>query len=239
MSARITLRYEVLPAEAESWVLPEDTMPESAPHDRVVELIRNQLQHHVARTGRAALVGRNLAIRWVKERWRIGVDPDVCLVEPPPPEGDEVESVCTWMPGHHAPALAVEVVSGSNAYKDYASAPERYAACGTRELWVFDPKLAGPRARGPFRLQQWLRDEDDGFRRVYAGDGPFFSPTVSAWVFAVSEGRQLRLADDRDGTSWWTTGEEAERAAKEAERAAKEAALARIAELEAQLGRKS
>jgi hypothetical protein len=43
----------------------------------------------------------------------------------------------------------------------------------------------------------------------------------------VEEARSLSIADDAKGTSWWMTGEEAERAAKEAERAAKEDALQR------------
>jgi len=227
-TARITLRYDV-PATTASWVLPEEPMPESTPHDHTVELIRCLLAHWVARTARNAQVARNLAVRWLREHPNVGIDPDVCLIEPKTPEGDELESLRTWLPGHPAPRLAVEVVSGSNARKDYVSAPERYAASGTTELWVFDPRLAGPRAQGgPFRLQQWLRDDDEVFRRVVAGDGPFFSPAVQAWVFAVDEGRKLRIAADAEGTRWWETAEEAERAAKEA-------ALARVAELEALL----
>lgn len=239
MSATTRIKLQVdVPATAESWVLPEETMPESSPHDHTVELIRDLLEHYIARTGRDAQVARNLAVRWDREHWRIGIDPDVCLIAPRTPEGKELDSLCTWLPGHSPPLLAVEVVS-SNPRKDYVTAPERYAASGTRELWVFDPKLVGARnLGGPFRLQQWLRDEDDTFRRVFAGEGPFFSPALNAWVFAVDEGRRVRVADDREGTSWWTTAEEAERAAKEAALAAKEAALARIAELEAQLAGK-
>lgn len=229
--ARIKLQFDV-PATAESWVLPEETMPESTPHDHTVELIRDLLEHYVARTGRDAQIARNLAVRWDREHWRIGIDPDVCLIAPRTPEGKELDSLCTWLPDHSAPLLAVEVVSASHPRKDYVIAPARYAASGTRELWVFDPKLAGPRALGgPFRLQQWLRDDDGSFRLVFTGDGPFFSPALDAWVFAVDEGRRLRIADDREGTRWWETAEEAERAAKEA-------ALARIAELEARLATK-
>lgn len=47
---------------------------------------------------------------------------------------------------------------------------------------------------------------------------------LRAWLFAVDEGRKLRLADDREGTAWWHT---------EAEHA-----RARIAELEAELRRR-
>jgi hypothetical protein len=33
-------------------------------------------------------------------------------------------------------------VSPNHATKDYAVAPEKYAASGTGELWIFDPELA-------------------------------------------------------------------------------------------------
>jgi hypothetical protein len=60
---------------------------------------------------------------------------------------------------------------------------------------------------------------------------------VGGWLFAVDEGRSIRIASDEAGTAWWMTREEVERAAREAERAAREAALRRVAELEAALGR--
>lgn len=112
---------------------------------------------------------------------------------------------------------------------------------------MFDPELAGPRSLGgPFRLQLWTRDDEGGVARVYAGEGPVKSPAIGAFLIAVEEGTRLRIAHDLAGTSWWMTAEEmersdkeAERAAKEAERAAKEAALARVAELEAELARRS
>jgi hypothetical protein len=71
--------------------------------------------------------------------------------------------------------------------------------------------------------------------------GPARSEALWCWLFAVDEGR-LRLAGNADATDWWLTPEETERAAREAvraaaetERVAKEAALARVAELEAEL----
>ncbi|MBI2391859.1 MAG: Uma2 family endonuclease [Deltaproteobacteria bacterium] len=218
-------------------------MPESQPHDQTIDLLKAILLAWVARTGRSAQVARNLAVRWEEREPNVGVDPDLCVIEPRTPEGDELESLCTWKRGHVAPRLAIEVVS-SKPRKDYATAPEKCAAAGVEELWVFDPKLVGPRSGGgPNRIQIWRR-EDDGFRRIYAGEGPAWSPLLSAWAVAVHEGQRLRVADDREGTQWWLTAEEreraakeAERAAREAERAAKEAALARVAELEAQLGK--
>ncbi|MGZ3456548.1 MAG: hypothetical protein ACXVEF_43485, partial [Polyangiales bacterium] len=66
--------------------------------------------------------------------------------------------------------------------------------------------------------------------------GPFFLTTLGAWAFATEEGQRLRFADDREGTRWWHTAEEAAREAERVMRAERDAALARIAELEAKLG---
>jgi Uma2 family endonuclease len=233
----------------EEWALAEGTVPEARAHDLTVELVRALLAHW-ARTARPrAQVGSNLAVGWDEARPQIGVDPDVYLVDPAPPEGDDVTGLRLSEPGHEAPLVAVEVVSASHPTKDYVAAPEKYAECGAQELWVFDPLLAGPRAHGgPHRLQLWVR-EGGSLVQVYRGDGPVRSPAVGGWLVAVEEGSRLRLADDREGTHWWPTGEEAERADKEAalaqkdaavalaasERREKDAALARIVELEARL----
>jgi Uma2 family endonuclease len=235
---RVTLRYDV-PRASDDWTLSEEPVPESRSHDLTVDLLRALLAHWAGRTQRDAIVGRNIAVRWERDRPQIGVDPDVYVVEPPPPERDALKSLRLWEPGHRAPLLAIEVVSASNSKKDYASAPEKYAASGVRELWIFDPQLVGPKAHGgPVRLQIWSRDETGSFARGYAGDGPAHSSAIGAWLFVVDEGARLRIADDAAGISWWTTAEEAERTAKEAERTAKEAALRRIAELEAELARR-
>lgn len=225
---KITLRYEIA-AAPDDWVLPEEPVPESQPHDLTLDLLKAILVHWIARTKLNAQVARNLAYRWVQQNPQIGVDPDLCLLVPATPEGEDLESLCTWHAGHHPPRLAVEVVSKNHPYKDYVTAPERYAANGTEELWVFDAKRVGPRASGgPFRLQQWVRNHDDEFVRVAAGEGPFFSRALNAWVFAVNEGRRIRIADDRDGTAWWKTAEETARDEMDAARA-------RIAALEAEL----
>lgn len=220
----VTLRYDVEPTR-DDWVLPEEPVPESLLHSQAVDLIKALLLHWVARTGLDAQVAPNLAFRWVEKHPKVGVDPDLCLISPSTPEGDELESLRAWAPGHSVPKLAIEVVSKGHPYKDYVTTPEKYAASGVPELWIFDPAMAGPKARGgPHRIQIWLRNREGAFERAYAGDGPAFSPALRAWLFAVDEGRKLRLADDREGTSWWHTEAEA--------------ALARIAELEAELRRR-
>lgn len=213
-------------------------MPESVIHDQAVELLKALLAAWAARSG-SAFVARNLAVRWDEAHPQIGVDPDVCVLSPSPPDAANLRSIRTWLPGHAAPILAVEVVSETNPHKDYGIAPDKYAASGTNELWVFDPLLAGPSAHGgPVRLQIWHRRDDGDLVRIYAGDGPARSPTLNAFLVVTDEGRKLRVAENDTATTFWLTAEEAERTAKEAERNAKEAALARVAELEAALAKK-
>lgn len=237
LAPRVTLKYDV--ERRDDWTVPEETVPESRPHDLTLDLLKALLSAWAARTGRNAQVGRNLAVRWNEENPRIGTDPDIYVVEPPPPEGDQVESLRLWVPGHHPLLLAIEVVSPNNALKDYAQAPDKHAVAGTRELWVFDPDLRGPRAHGgPVRLQIWSRRPDDSFERSYAGDGPAFSPVLGAWLFPTGDGQVFRIADDPGGDQRWLTALEQAEIRSEQERQAKEAALARVAELEAALARR-
>jgi Uma2 family endonuclease len=195
-----------------SWYIEDDEkVPQSSEHRLRALRLDALFQGWKARTGRDVLVGGELALRWDEAEPRAGVDPDVYIVEPPPPEGAKVTSLRTWEPGHHPPLLAVEIVGPSNAGKDYS--PKRYAASGTRELWIFDPELAGPKATGgPFRIQVWRRDDAGTFARVYTGEGPVFSPAIGGWLFAVDGGQALAIADDEAGTRWWLTPEESERA---------------------------
>lgn len=233
--------YEVPDAD-ESWELEEEDMPESAWHDAVIELMKLILRAWAERVGIDAMITSNLALRWNRARWKVGVDPDVAVYVPPPPDGLQTSSVCTWEHGHHPPRVAVEMVSKSTAAKDYVTGPDQYAASGTAELWVFDPHRYGPKVHGgPFALQVWRRDESGDFRQIYRGDGPCWSPEMSAWL-VVHDGVRLRLADDRDALHLWpTTTERAEvareRAEAERERAEaeRERAVQRSAQYEAEI----
>lgn len=229
--------------DPERWVLKDDeTTPETALHDKVTALLRLVLEHWVKRAGLDAYVGSNIALRWNAARPSIGVDPDLYVVQPAPPgaERDAIDSLCTWKPGCSAPKLAVEVVSKTNATKDYSESPDKYAAAGVKELWVFDPEYAGPKsAGGPHLLQVWQRNGRGQFVRVYRGDGPARSALLDAWIVVTDRGRRLRVSDDEAATQLWPTGEEAERAAKEAERAAREKVEAELATLKQQLARQT
>jgi hypothetical protein len=122
--------------------------------------------------------------------------------------------------------VAFEVVSEETAEEDYLHKPKKYALSGTRERWIFDPLLVGPRgAHGPHRLQVYRRLPSGALSRVYAGEGPAQSAELGAWLVLADGGRKLRLADDPEGQRLWPTAAEAERDQKERERAQKDAAL--------------
>ncbi len=215
---------------ADAWVLPEVPVPKSHAHNLLVTYLVALLSAWVQREKRDALVVRNLALRWMEEHPRVGLDPDVALVEPVPPDVLKLKSLCTWKPGHAVPSLAIEVVSESHPYKDYMDIQERYAECGGSELWVVDTELQGPaRFGGPHLLQVWSIDAHGSFTRVYAGDA-YRSPTLDAWVRVTPQG--VVLSNDAAGDKRWLSPEEsgrAERDARLAERAA------RLAEREARL----
>ena len=233
-AVRIELRYAVRTREAE-WAVPDNwPVPQSVPHSLAVKHLAAVLSHWASRAGRPLFVAQSLAVRWLEDRPQVGIDPDVCLLDPPPPEVDTLVSLRLWKPGHVAPPLSIEVVSDNHPYKDYVDVPERYAAFGARELVVFDPRLIGPKALGgPFAIQVWRRDAGV-FERQYAGPGPAFCETLGAWLLVVDA--MPEIADDRAGLQRWPTEQSYERAEKERERAQKELALAeREREREARL----
>jgi len=210
----ISLRYAVAPSR-EAWELPEGPVPESTTHRDAADDIKQVPDEWVRRTGRSARIVCNLAIGWDLAHRGRGVDPDVCVLEPPPSD-PHIRSLRTWDPGHVVPRICFEVVSESHPYKDYAEVPERYAAMGTRELVVFDPLLAGPVALGePVPLQIWRRTDASTFERVYSGEGPAFREERGAWLHP--DGPLLRFTDDREGTRPWLTA--LERALADKERA--------------------
>jgi len=188
-----------VPFWSEQWVLEDEvTMPETSEHRLTCELLEMILRAWIARTARDAAVYANLALRWDEEHPAVGVDPDVCLVDPTPPD-PKLRSLRTWEPGHTAPRVAVEVVSRDTAEKDYLEGPAKYAASGTRELWVFDPERRGRGVLGPSLLQVSRRMEDGALRRVFAGDAPAYSDELGAWLVVTDDGTRLRLADDEAG----------------------------------------
>jgi Uma2 family endonuclease len=222
------------------WLLDEETMPESPLHDSILDLLKLILLAWAARTGRDALIARNFACRWDPDDARVGLDPDLCLIEPAPPRdaaGLDVTQLHTWEPGHAPPRLGIEIVSPTTAAKDYEDAAARYARLGTREVWIFDPLLQGPSSTGgPFVVQVW-RQQEGMMQRVHAGSGPAWSEELGAWLVVTGGGHRLRIADDRDGQQLWPTPDEFEHAAlqqsEQARAEAERASLVQAARAEA------
>jgi len=216
----VALRYPV-GVRLEDWLMPEDTVPESVVHNEAALHLDLLLRAWIVRTGRAARVARNLAIRFLEAHPRVGIDPDVCLVEPVPEDFQTAGSLRLWQPGHQPPPLCIEVVSTHHPNKDYTTIQDRYAALGAGEVVIFDPTLAGPRALGgPVHLQLWRRDPVGVLDRVAFGNDPVYSEVLDAWL--VPQGPLVEIAHDRQAERPWLTGEAHERAEKERERAEKE-----------------
>jgi Uma2 family endonuclease len=206
--AVVSLRYPVRP-NPEAWVIPEGPVPESTAHQAAVYRIYGLLTAWARRVSgeRSIRLGQELAVRWLEQHPRTGIDPDVCVLEPAPADFDDLTSLRLWEPGRLPPRLAIEVVSASHPYKDYASIQERYAAMGVEELFVFDPLLCGPPSLGgPVALQLWRRDSARWFERVHFGSEPVHSLVLDAWF--IAEGRTLHVSDDRNGTRRWLTDSE-------------------------------
>jgi len=206
-----------VPRWSARWVLEDGvTMPESSEHRATCEALEDILRTWTQRTGRDAAVFGNIALRWDEAHPAVGVDPDVCVVAPAPSEPD-VRSVRTWVAGHAAPMVAIEVVSRDTAAKDYLDGPPRYAASGVGELWIFDPARHGRGLTGESSvLQVWQRSRSGDLLQVYAGDGPAYSEALGGWLVVTDKGTRLRVSDDEAGTALWPTAAERERARAEA-----------------------
>ncbi len=217
-STFVALRYAIVP-DGDAWVLPEGKVPESIPHERAAERLKSVLVEWAKSLDRPVTIARNFAIRFWRDAPRVGIDPDVCVLDPPPPGVDQAGSLMLWREGRCPPSVSFEIVSENHPHKDYRDVHERYAAMGAPELCVFDPLLAGPAALGgPVAIQLWRRDETGTFERVYAGEGPVHCQALSA--FLRVRGQHLIVSDDPQGLREWLPA--AERADQERERADQE-----------------
>ncbi|MGB0680932.1 MAG: Uma2 family endonuclease, partial [Polyangiales bacterium] len=169
---------------------------------------------------------------WMREEPLVRISPDVYILDHPPLP-PEPASWQTWMPGHHAPSFAVEVVS-ENWRKDYVEGPKKYAALGCPELVIFDPEaMCGPVSPARVPLQVWRQTGAPGsLEQVHAGSGPDYAQRLDAWLVPVHQGgrTRLRLAYDAHGKLWVPTSAEA---SKRAERAQQQAEQAQAREAEA------
>jgi len=208
----VAVQYS-LPESLPEWELPEVPVPESPEHDEMADRLRALLVAWLARSGRPGAVRRNLAIRWDQSNPRVGVDPDVCWLDRVPPGffAGQVNSLKLWLAGHQVPPLAVELVSQSHPYKDYARVQDKYAVVGVQELWVYDPRRFGPASLGgPVLLQLWERTPAGVLVRRHHGDEPVRSPLLGAWLIPTPADH-LVVAESAEGDRPWLTLAEQER----------------------------
>jgi Uma2 family endonuclease len=176
------------------WYLDEDDMVESWEQGAIIRTLLSSLEELARlKAWRKVLFGADNYFAWLPDEPRVRVSPDVYLVddppEPPIPAGWQ-----TWLPGHHPPRWAVEIVS-SDWKKDYEEAPAKYAQLGCRELILFDPDVARAAVSGKSRvaLTAYRRGQDGLFVQTYSGTGPVFSAELDAWLGVRLEGPVARL----------------------------------------------
>jgi len=212
-----------------------ETVPESRWHRRLCELLAESIERALAGRG---LVSSDQFLYWDPANPKRCLAPDVAVRIGAPHE--LLKSWKTWERG--APHVGVEIVSDVDASElRFEEKLERYRQAGIAEIVRFERESSEP-----IRIWDWV--DGDVVERDLADPEALRSDALGAFWCCYADpelGVMLRLANDRHGAEIWPTNAEAERAAREAERAAreaervaKEAALARVAELEAELARR-
>ncbi|MBI4862305.1 MAG: Uma2 family endonuclease [Candidatus Riflebacteria bacterium] len=222
----------------------EDDMGEGVEQGEIIRLVICCLKELARERGwENVLVAGDQFFAWVPSEPLVRVSPDVYLLDDPPPP-PWPPSWQTWLPGHRAPRVAIEIVSSDGWQKDYDEGPAKYAQLGTSELVIFDPDavLGETRERGRTPLTVYRREPDGAFVRVYAGAGPAGSVELSAWFVAVSDGKvaRIRVARDEAGRDLVPTADEARKVAessRDEERRAREVAEREVERLRAELDR--
>ena len=156
-------------------------------------------------------IGHDQFFAWREDHPLVRVSPDVYLYDDPPPR-PLPKMWQTWLPEHHEPRFAVEVVS-EEWQKDHDDNPLKYAQLGTSELVVFDPEAAAGRTRSKRRvaLQVFRRAPDGAFVEVYKGAGPVPAQELDGYLVVQRDGDavSLRLARDSAGRDIVPTENEA------------------------------
>jgi hypothetical protein len=218
-----------------------ESVPESRWHRRLCELLAESIERALAGGG---LVSSDQFLYWDPADPKRCLAPDVAVRVGTPHE--LLKHWKTWERG--APHVGVEIVSDVDASElRFEEKLERYRCAGIGEIVRFERESSEP-----IRIWDWV--DGDVVERDLADPEALRSDALGAFWCCHTDpelGVMLRLSKDRDGSEIWPTHAEAERAAREAERAAreaeraareveraaKEAALARVAELEAELAR--
>jgi Uma2 family endonuclease len=206
-----------------------ELMPEGRWHRLATEALAQSIEHELSRQ---VLVSCDQFLYWDPTNPKRRLAPDVALRLGSPSE--LLSPWKTWERG--APHVGVEVVSPPDASDlRLEEKLERYRQAGVTEVVRYDHDAL----ERPLRIWD-LIDGDLVERDLTDPEGLRCDALGFYWrVYPDPElGTTLRLTRDREGKQLVMTPAEADRARLAAEHAAKDAALARIAELEAELARK-
>jgi Uma2 family endonuclease len=201
----------------------EEQVPEGIIHFRLRTTLFLVLEHRLQGT---ALLGSDQFVYWDPTNPRACVSPDIYVRLGGPL--DLPNTIKTWV--HGAPHLGVELVSPSDRRNpDLEERLERYRRCGIAEVVRFDNEKPDQ----PLRF--WDLFDGDLVERDPSGPEATRCDLLGGYWHVHTDpkfGPQLRLADHADGSGLWLTAEEAALAEHEAART-------RIAELEAELRRRT
>ncbi len=195
-------------------------------HRRASEALASSIERAF---GGNALVSSDQFLYWDPTNPKRRLAPDVAVRVGAPAE--LVTSWKTWERG--APHVGVEIVSDSDASElRFEEKLERYRQAGVAEVVRFDRDDI----QRPIRICDLV--EGDMVERDLTDPEAFHCDALGLywWLHTDAElGVTLRLSREQATGALVLTPAEAERAAKDDERREKEAALARIAELEAEV----
>ena len=168
----------------------EETVPESAEHQRLVDLLYAGL---AARYRDAEDVAVHCRLAWFPDRddTRVRLDPDVMVVFGRPP--GRRKSYRTWAEEGVAPTVLVEVLSEEDTDAEYDRRLRRARASGVAEV-----VLVAPSAPGGVRVEHLLPDPDDQerFRTVAVSVSPDEPVRVEGLGITCAGGRDLVVADE-------------------------------------------
>ena len=210
------------PLDWSTWYLDEDDeMGEGRLQVAIVTLLLECLQGLARDRGwDDVVIDRDQFFAWIEREPRVRLAPDVYLLRNPPDKA-LVDSWMTWLPGHHPPEFALEIVSG-DWRKDYHDNPAKYAHLGVQELVIFDPRFESRPAGGGLPFQVYRRDEAGDFVPMPAQAQKAWSDILGVYLLVVGHGESVRLRLSEDGVRPLPTPRQRERAETQRERTEKE-----------------
>jgi Uma2 family endonuclease len=198
----------------------EESVPESAEHERLVDLLCAGI---AARFHDVEDVAVHCRLAWFPDRedTRIRLDPDVMVVFGRP--ATRRRSYRQWAEDGVPPTVLLEVLSEEDTDADYDRRLRRARRYGVAEV-----VLIAPFTPGGVRVDHLLPDPDDAerFRTRAVSTAPDLPVHVERLGISLAGGRDLAARDSAGGSVWLDTPALARRVRTEAARADAQAARA-------------